>query len=98
MLGEPITAERACQIGLANEVLPVGQLRDRADEVARRLASGPAFAYATTKSLLTRELDMPLGAAIELESISQALMMQSDDFEEFYAAWSAGRRPEWTGR
>jgi enoyl-CoA hydratase/carnithine racemase len=52
MLGEPISAERACQIGLANEVLPVGQLQDRADELAERLASGPAFAYATTKSLL----------------------------------------------
>jgi enoyl-CoA hydratase/carnithine racemase len=97
MLGEPISAERACQIGLANEVLPVGQLQDRADELAERLASGPAFAYATTKSLLTRELDMPLGAAIELESISQALMMQSDDFEEFYRAWDEGRRAEWQG-
>ena len=46
--------------------------------------SGPAFAYSTTKSLLTRELDMDLGAAIELEAITQALMMQTDDFAEFY--------------
>jgi enoyl-CoA hydratase/carnithine racemase len=97
MLGEPVSAERAHQMGLANEVLPVGQLRDRAHQLAERLAGGPAFAYATTKSLLTRELDMPLGAAIELESISQALMMQSDDFEEFYRAWDEGRRPDWQG-
>jgi enoyl-CoA hydratase/carnithine racemase len=98
MLGEPIGAERACQIGLANEVVAVGQLMDRADELAERLADGPAFAYATTKSLLTRELDMSLGAAIELESISQALMMRSQDFQEFYRAWDEGRRPEWRGR
>jgi enoyl-CoA hydratase/carnithine racemase len=98
MLGEPIGAERACQIGLANEVVAVGQLMDRADELAERLADGPAFAYATTKSLLTRELDMSLGAAIELESISQALMMRSEDFQEFYRAWDEGRRPEWRGR
>jgi hypothetical protein len=24
--------------------------------------------------------------------------MKSDDFGEFYAAWSEGRKPAWTGR
>ena len=70
----------------------------RAAELAHRLATGPAFAYATTKSLLTRELDMDLGSAIELEAITQALLMHSDDFAEFYDAWSEGRKPEWKGR
>ena len=41
---------------------------------------------------------MALGAAIELEAITQALLMHSEDFEEFHAAWNGGRRPEWTGR
>ena len=62
------------------------------------LADGPAFAYATTKSLLTRELDMGLGPAIEFEAITQALLMHSEDFNEFYAAWGEGRRPDWSGR
>jgi hypothetical protein len=48
--------------------------------------------------MLTRELDMPLGAAIELEAITQALMMHSDDFTEFYEAWSERRKPAWGGR
>jgi hypothetical protein len=48
--------------------------------------------------LLTRELDMDLGSSIELEAMTQALLMKSDDHAEFYAAWSAGRRPQWTGR
>jgi enoyl-CoA hydratase/carnithine racemase len=98
MLGEPLSAERARQIGLAAEVLPVSELLGRAAEIARRIAGGPAFAYATTKSLLTRELDMGLGAAIEFEAITQALMMQSEDFEEFYRAWDEGRKPAWQGR
>ena len=33
-----------------------------AEALARRLADGPWQAYSLTKSLLTRELDMPLGA------------------------------------
>jgi enoyl-CoA hydratase/carnithine racemase len=98
LLGEKVSAERCLAIGLATEVVPDDVLADRATALASRLAEGPAFAYATTKSLLTREQDMALAPAIELEAITQALLMHSDDFEEFYAAWSEGRRPEWTGR
>jgi enoyl-CoA hydratase/carnithine racemase len=67
-------------------------------DIARRLADGPALAYATTKVLLTREQDLDLGGAIELEALAQALLMKSDDFGEFYAAWSEGRSPAWSGR
>ena len=98
MLGDRVSAERAAAIGLATEVIPADQLADRAQALAQRFADGPAFAFATTKSLLTRELDMSLGAAIELEAVTQALLMQSDDFEEFYRAWDERRRPEWQGR
>jgi enoyl-CoA hydratase/carnithine racemase len=98
MLGDQIKAPRAVAIGLVTEVVPDAELSLHVQALARRLADGPAFAFATTKSLLTRELDVGLGAAIEMESVTQALMMHSDDFEEFFAAWSEGRRPDWTGR
>src|ERR1700729_186133 len=98
LLGDKLSAERAFQIGLATQVVADDALEEATEGLARRLADGPAFAFSTTKSLLTRELDMGLGAAIELEAITQALLMQSDDFEEFYVAWSEGRRPEWKGR
>ena len=45
-----------------------------------------------------RELDMDLGSAIELEAVTQALLMKSDDHREFYAAWAEGRKPAWSGR
>jgi enoyl-CoA hydratase/carnithine racemase len=98
VLGDKVTADRAVQIGLATEIVPDAELRERAQALATRLASGPAFAFSATKVLLTRELDMDLGAAIELEAMTQALLMQSDDFGEFYAAWSEGRKPDWKGR
>jgi enoyl-CoA hydratase/carnithine racemase len=98
MLGDKLTARRCHEIGLATSVTADDHLPEHVSALAQRLAEGPAFAYATTKSLLTRELDMALGPAIELEAITQALLMHSEDFEEFYAAWSEGRRPEWTGR
>jgi enoyl-CoA hydratase/carnithine racemase len=98
MLGDKIDASRAEAIGLASQVVEDSELSGAAAALARRLADGPALAYATTKVLLTRELDMDLGSAIELEAITQALLMTCKDHKEFYAAWSAGRAPQWTGR
>jgi enoyl-CoA hydratase/carnithine racemase len=98
ILGDKLDAERASHLGLATDVVDDERLPAAANELARRLADGPAFAYATTKVLLTRELDMDLGSAIELEAMTQALLMQSADHAEFYAAWTEGRRPQWTGR
>jgi enoyl-CoA hydratase/carnithine racemase len=98
LLGEKLSAQRAYEIGVATEVLADDELGHRAHELAERLAKGPALAYSATKVALTRELDMSLGAAIEYEAITQALLMKTDDFQEFYNAWSEGRKPQWTGR
>jgi enoyl-CoA hydratase/carnithine racemase len=98
LLGDRIGAEQAERIGLATSVVDDTALARTTEALARRLADGPAFAYSTTKVLLTRELDMDLGSAVELEAITQALLMTSQDHHEFYAAWAAGRSPRWSGR
>ena len=69
-----------------------------ASELARRLASGPSLAYAETKRLLTRELDLDLTSAIELEAQVQALLMATRDYREFHAAFTEKREPKWEGR
>ena len=98
ILGGDVDPARAAAIGLATRVVPDEELQGTTQELARQLADGPALAYATTKILLTRELDLDLGGAIEMEALAQALLMKSDDFREFHAAWSEGRSPAWTGR
>ena len=98
VLGDKVSSEQAERIGLATQVLDDSELPASAQALARRLADGPALAYSTTKVLLTRELDMDLGSAIEMEAMTQALLMQSRDHGEFYAAWNEGRSPAWSGR
>jgi enoyl-CoA hydratase/carnithine racemase len=98
LLGDKVTSDRALEIGLANEVVDDDALTERAAALARRLSDGPAAAYANTKVLLTRELDMDLGSALELESVTQALLMKTRDHAEFYEAWTEGRKPAWSGR
>jgi enoyl-CoA hydratase/carnithine racemase len=98
LLGGEVEAARAAGIGLATRIVPDDELAAAAQELARELADGPALAYSTTKVLLTRELDLDLASAVEMEALAQALLMKSDDFGEFHAAWSEGRDPAWTGR
>jgi enoyl-CoA hydratase/carnithine racemase len=98
MLGDTVDSERALQIGLATTVVDDAALPAAARELATRLAGGPALAYSTTKVLLTRELDMDLGGALELEAMTQALLMGSRDHAEFHRAWTEGREPAWEGR
>jgi len=98
MLGDKVDARRALEIGLANEVVPDAELRDRVAKLAKRLADGPALAYSATKAALIRELDSDLGTSIEMEALTQALLMKSEDFNEFYNAWHEGRKPDWRGR
>src|SRR5690349_3492184 len=98
MLGDTIGAEQAERIGLISELVPDDGLDGAVGKLARRLATGPAHAYAQTKALLTREQDMSLSAALELEAMTQALLMTGQDYAEFHAAFTEGRDPHWQGR
>lgn len=98
LLGDAVDAESAERYGLANRVVDDDALASEASALARRLADGPTWAVAATKNLLTREQDTSLGAAIDLEAWTQALLMTAEDHAEFYAAFQAGRDPQWRGR
>jgi enoyl-CoA hydratase/carnithine racemase len=98
ILGEKVDAARAVEIGLAREVVDDERLAEAAGALGRRLAEGPALAHESTKVLLSREIDMDLAGSIELEAMTQALLMRSADHAEFYRAFTEGREPRWTGR
>ena len=98
LLGEDVEPARAAEIGLANRVVEDEALAKEAGELASSLAAGPTTAYATTKLLLSRELDSDLAGALELEAYAQALLMTSEDHKEFYRAFTEGRDPTWRGR
>jgi enoyl-CoA hydratase/carnithine racemase len=98
LLGDRLDAERAASLGLATAVVDDQELAGATAELAGRLANGPTLAYAATKALLSRELDMGLSSAIELEAMTQALLLRSQDHAEFYQAFTQGRSPTWRGR
>lgn len=98
LLGDEVGAEESVAIGLASKVVPDDELESESKRLARRLADGPTLAYGATKTLLSREQDMDLSSAIELEAFTQALLMTTEDHAEFYKAFIGKRSPEWKGR
>jgi enoyl-CoA hydratase/carnithine racemase len=98
MLGDTIDSETADRYGLVSQLVEDDGLDAAVASLAARIASGPTLALAQTKSLLTRELDMSLSASMELDAMTQALLMTTDDHAEFHAAFNAGRQPEWKGQ
>ncbi len=98
MFGDAVSGEQAVTIGLANRCVEPDELLETAWALARRLADGPTLAHQTTKMLLTREADMTLHGALEMEAMTQAHLMQSRDHAEFHRAFNAGEKPTWSGR
>lgn len=97
LLGEKITAEQADALNLVYRLVDDSELATVTGDLARRLRQGPRMAFAATKSLLTREQDMSLAAAIESEAVMQALLMTTRDHAEFFEAFSGKRKPQWVG-
>jgi enoyl-CoA hydratase/carnithine racemase len=91
MLGDKISADDALRIGLANRVVAPETLMDEARALAARLAAGPAFGLAMTKTLLNQELDADFAAAIEAEAQGQAICMQAPSFRAAYEAFTSRR-------
>lgn len=98
MLGGTIDSATADRYGLASRLVGDDEIDSAVADLARTLADGPALAIAQTKSLLTRELDMPLGPSMELDAMTQALLMTTRDHAEFHAAFNERRPPRWEGR
>jgi enoyl-CoA hydratase/carnithine racemase len=75
LLGERIAGRAALELGLANAVVPAGELMDLAVAWAGRIAGYPAAAATMAKRALDAGLDGTLEGALELE-VSHALITE----------------------
>jgi enoyl-CoA hydratase/carnithine racemase len=98
LFGDTIDAATAERYGIANRVVPPGELMSAANQWARRLAEGPSMALSVTKHLVNNELNMDISSAIENEAQAQALLMRGEDFKIFYEAFVSQQQPKFVGR
>ncbi len=97
LTGEPLTAARAHEVGLVNEVAAPGDVLPVALDLAQRLAAGAPLALAAGKRLLDRGPGMDLAASISYEGESVSMLSGTADRAEGLAAFRARRPPVFTG-
>jgi len=92
MLGDPMTAEAARDIGLINRVVPADKLGTEVDALARRIAAGPAFAFASVKRLVHQAPTANFDVQLEAERDGFIAAAGTTDFREGITAFFE-RRP-----
>ncbi len=96
-LDEPIGPERALELGLVRQVVPVGELMEAAWELAGRLADRPTETLARVKMLLNASFDTPLEKRLEEERRALAETADSPQGREGLAAFAEKRPPRFHG-
>jgi enoyl-CoA hydratase/carnithine racemase len=96
--GDPITAQRAYEVGLVNEVLPAAGLHDAAQALGERIAANAPLSVAAAKRTV-RLMAAPrfAEAYAEAEALWEPVYL-SADAQEGPAAFRDKRTPVWTGR
>jgi len=93
-----VTADRALQWGLVNQVAPAAQLMEIVRAWALRLAQGPTRAFGLTKRAMMRSWEVTLPQALEYEAMLQAAAAQTADNREGVAAFLEKRQPQFQGK
>lgn len=97
LTGDPITAERAHELGLVN-VLTEGPAIEGAMELAARVAANGPLAVAASKAVIRDSWLWPEDQAVALQSPYIDHVFSSEDAREGATAFAQKRKPEWKGR
>lgn len=96
MIGGTLDAAAAAQVGLATRVVPAGQARTAAVELATDLASRAPLAIGMAKLVLNTCADVDAETGRRLERLGQSILKTTNDHREGAAAFVAKRPPQWS--
>ena len=96
--GAQVDAVKAEVIGLVEEVVPDGDLQERAMDLARTIASNAPVSIALAKRVLDRVSIGDLETALAFETEGLLATYATDDNERGVAAFAKREAPEFEGR
>jgi enoyl-CoA hydratase/carnithine racemase len=95
---EPLTAERAHQIGLVNRVVPRARLLEEAEALAATIAKNAPLSVRAAKRMVYAVAGRDLAGALELGEEIWKPVYESEDAQEGPRAFREKREPVWRGR
>lgn len=97
-LGDPISAEEAHRIGLANRVVASGEALNAAKEMGSKIAGMAGVALRYTQQAVNRGLNTTLEEGLKIEADLFAKIFQTEDIREGVDAFINKRPPNFQHR
>lgn len=98
LLSDRVDAQEALRLGLVNWACAPEQLAERTQEIAGRLARGPAVAYRYMKENLNRAMGGEVDECLDLEVTHHVHCAQTEDHRNAARAFVEKREPVFNGR
>lgn len=98
MTGNPVSAQRAYELGLINHVVPATQLMETAMGLAADLCAAAPLSVAATKAMIYETAGLDPGSALQASLARFAPVFESEDAMEGIRAFREKRPPQWKGR
>jgi enoyl-CoA hydratase/carnithine racemase len=96
--GEAISAQRAYELGLVNKVVPLAELRDAAQAMARTIAANAPLSVRAAKSLVYLSAEHGWSRALDEADKLYEPVYLSEDAQEGPRSFQEKRAPVWKGR
>jgi enoyl-CoA hydratase/carnithine racemase len=96
LLGDPFTPEQAVDCGIANAVLPAGEVVNHARRVAERFNGLPPGAVREAKQLLRASQQQQILETIRTEGEIFARRLRSPEAMEAFQAFFQKRKPDFS--
>jgi enoyl-CoA hydratase/carnithine racemase len=95
---EPITAQRAYELGLVNKIVPLAELHDAALAMAKGIAANAPLSVRAAKDLVYLSAEHGWSAALEAADALYEPVYLSEDAQEGPRSFAEKRPPRWQGR
>ncbi|HET9271794.1 MAG TPA: enoyl-CoA hydratase-related protein, partial [Vicinamibacterales bacterium] len=98
LTGDPIDARTALEWGLVSAVVPFPELMAAARRLAGRVIARGPLAVRLARVALSASSRVDLDSGLLIETLAQAICLESDDKREGTSAFLEKRAPKFTGR
>jgi enoyl-CoA hydratase/carnithine racemase len=98
LTGEPISAQRAYELGLVNKVVPAADLRTEAKKLAATIVANAPLSVRAAKATVYASAEMGWTAALDAADGIYESVYLSADAQEGPRAFAEKRKPVWQGK